>query len=119
MQKDRGPYVGKFNGVGGKLEDSDTDIFTGMVREIYEEIGVKYDTNLLLYLGCIEREEHLIHTFAGIIEENAPCQCESEPTPWVSIEDLHKYDLANPVAVSEYIERAYDAVRYLPETICV
>lgn len=33
--------AGKYNGIGGKLEDSDVDVFHAMAREFEEECGVK------------------------------------------------------------------------------
>lgn len=65
MHKTKGPYPGCLNGVGGKIEDTDLNIFAAAYREIEEETGLSWLN------GDIESLYHLVtEIFPGGTELN-------------------------------------------------
>ena len=79
LLKNRGPYTGAWNGVGGKVEDGEHSYIRSAVREVEEETGVKLIASDLQYLlSCNFMTGTALHVFTGIVDKDAPRQCESE-----------------------------------------
>ncbi len=86
-------HIGKYNGLGGKLE-SHEDVATGMKREIREEAGIECETlslrGTINWTGFGPKGEDwlgfifLITKFSGTPYESNP----EGPLEWVNISDL-------------------------------
>lgn len=67
IKKSRPEYQkGKFNGLGGKLNDNEVPL-DGMIREFKEESGV--DFNGFRKFGTIKGDEFTIHLFTGVTND--------------------------------------------------
>lgn len=88
LLKNRGPYPGLLNGVGGHVEDDETPIVAAR-REIQEETG----TNDLLEMWEWMLTEYFIisevvlHVSYGILQRGADfTQIEDEPLAWYDVD---------------------------------
>ena len=94
--RDDDEHLGKYNGLGGKLE-ADEDVLAGMRREIHEEAGI--DCTALELRGTISwpgfgknGEDWLGFVFLVTAFEGTPFDRNDEgPLEWVPLEKL--YDL--------------------------
>ena len=59
--------AGRYNGIGGKIEASDKDLYAAMEREFKEETG-KECTHWDLF-GYIENSTYRVYCFCGIAED--------------------------------------------------
>ena len=56
------PYKGKYNFVGGKVEENETND-EAAYRELFEETGInyfKYENNLQVYYGILKHDVNLV-----------------------------------------------------------
>lgn len=90
--KKRGFGMGRWNGVGGKLEPGES-IVDGALRETHEEIGV-YAQNLKevaqLAFTFAEKPEsnQLVHVFFSEIWENEPAESEEMKPQWYDVSSI-------------------------------
>lgn len=60
---------GLLNGIGGKIEDSDIIGWYAMVREFYEETGLKTNTEQWLHLINLIGEDWSVEFYCGVESE--------------------------------------------------
>ena len=91
--KKRGFGVGKYNGVGGKLEAGET-VEQAMVRETQEEIGVtpvKFQKHGVLRFDMYYKGEHVledVHVFTATKFKGEPCETEEMCPEWFAFEKI-------------------------------
>jgi ADP-ribose pyrophosphatase YjhB (NUDIX family) len=92
--KKRGFGVGKWNGVGGKVQDGE-DIKTATIREVKEEIGVDIDINNLKRVATIQFSftdnptwNNECHIFTAATWQGDPLETEEMRPQWYSIAKL-------------------------------
>ncbi len=92
--KKRGFGEGKWNGVGGKVEEGET-VTQAVIREAQEEIGVGIDEEHLIARGEIEFSfEHpndmhlLVHIFTTTVWEGTPSESEEMKPVWYSFDSV-------------------------------
>lgn len=90
--KKRGFGEGKWNGMGGKVEEGET-VEQAVIREAQEEIGVGIDEKNLTKRGEIEfsfaspNDTHLlVHVFTTTAWEGTPTESEEMKPEWYSYE---------------------------------
>jgi 8-oxo-dGTP diphosphatase len=64
MKRKKNPYLGLYNGIGGKIEENET-VFECCVRETSEEINVTL-TNPKLLVTCTYPESNTLHKNSNI-----------------------------------------------------
>lgn len=63
IQKNRPEWqAGRFNGIGGHVEDTESHVLA-MAREFYEETGVPISQELWEYRGLMRGEDWVVHVF--------------------------------------------------------
>ena len=91
--KKRGFGVGKYNGIGGKLESGET-VEQALVRETQEEICVtptKYQDHGVLQFDMYFNGEHFledVHVFTATEFEGEPHETEEMCPTWFAMQDL-------------------------------
>jgi 8-oxo-dGTP pyrophosphatase MutT (NUDIX family) len=119
--KKRGFGKGKYNGVGGKLQDGEI-IEQAMIRETYEEIGVRPSTykkvaELSFYFGGSRPNPDFnqkVHVFISESWDGKPLESEEMKPEWVKIDNIplermwadDKYWLPE-VLKGKYVEAAF------------
>lgn len=80
------PYQGKYNLVGGKIEDGE-DLIESAYRELFEETGIaKSDIELQPYIDFIWHPvEMQMHVFIGKLETEVTLVEEVHPLEWIDI----------------------------------
>lgn len=92
QNKKRGPFLNRWNGVGGHLKQAEVPIF-GAVREVSEETGIKtWDLDFICSIR-FHNEVHL-HCFCGRVKMEDVHQIEDEPLQWFSLPEVEKLPLA-------------------------
>lgn len=81
--------AGRFNGIGGKVEDGEFPV-NAMVREFREETGVDTVThNWRMFANVVNKDGSIVHFFVGhMTGVPAITACEEEPVSLFSIRDL-------------------------------
>lgn len=88
--KNRGPYPGKLNGVGGKIEP-DEDPIAGAIREVREETGADVSQNLFRYASLTYYHTQVnLHVFFALVDKTEVHQIEDEPLRWTPVHDVLK-----------------------------
>lgn len=93
---------------GGKVEASES-VEQALQRELHEELGilVKRSTPLISIEHCYADKTVVLHTY--LIDEfsGEPKGCEQQPLQWVTISELHKFELpeANVAIVNALQQR--------------
>lgn len=91
---------GKYNGVGGKIEPSDTSPYFAMAREFYEETGVdtknedwvRYAT--MNFGDDIMGGSAIVHVFSMFNNDMLQCStCEEEVIGIIPMKDLYELPL--------------------------
>jgi 8-oxo-dGTP diphosphatase len=87
IEKKKGPpaVIGKWNAIGGKIEDGETSL-AAMKREFIEETGVSYELAWLRFLR-LEGENWSVdfyHAFANLRVESM----EDEKVSWFTLREL-------------------------------
>lgn len=90
--KNRGPFSGHLNGVGGKIEEYDINPLSGMIREIAEETGlepVDYE-NLKFLVKMTYADDTELNVYYTKLKEKGPGpqQIEDEELHWYRVKDL-------------------------------
>lgn len=92
--KKRGFGAGKWNGVGGKIDEGET-VEAAAVREAYEEIGVVVDPHDLISRSTLRfsfeedaEEPILVHVFFCTRWEGEPTESEEMRPSWYSVDAL-------------------------------
>ncbi|MCL4404828.1 MAG: 8-oxo-dGTP diphosphatase [Candidatus Marsarchaeota archaeon] len=93
--KKRGFGVGKYNGVGGKLEKGET-VEQAMLRETYEEIGVRPQSyekvaEIAFYFGGTKPNPDFnqrVHVFISDSWEGNPSESEEMKPEWVKTNNI-------------------------------
>lgn len=97
MHKNRPEWqVGKLNGVGGKIEEGE-DSAEGMVREVWEETGVRTDKEDWNYFGEIKgkgwRVDLYALVYAGAVDDFSAAT--DEKIEWFEVNNLPDNILGN------------------------
>ncbi len=90
--KKRGFGVGRYNGVGGKLEPNET-IESGAKREAKEEIGVAVGhlskiAELSFYFAHNPAWDQLVHVYVVDTWDGEPAESEEMNPQWFSVADI-------------------------------
>jgi len=85
--KKRGFGTGKWNGVGGKVQEGE-DIAVAALREIKEEIGVTVASDALQLAGVLEFNYSDNHLFMVRQWEGAPSESEEMRPQWYPVHKL-------------------------------
>jgi 8-oxo-dGTP pyrophosphatase MutT (NUDIX family) len=92
--KKRGFGVGKWNGVGGKLEEGETPLMA-VIRETKEEIGVDLKESLLEEVGVLNfyyldkpEWDQIVHVFLAKGWDSEPVETEEMSPAWYSKDNL-------------------------------
>ena len=92
-KKKRGFGVGKYNGIGGKLEPGET-VEQAMIRETQEEIGVtpiNYKKCGVLDFDMYYKGEHIletVHVFICDVFNGEPCETEEMQPAWFDLKAI-------------------------------
>ncbi len=93
-EKKRGFGKGKLNGPGGKLKASETPE-EGIVREVYEEVGISLAESGLHRAGCLTFRfpyeptyDHRVHVFLASQWEGTAAESEEMRPEWFFVHDL-------------------------------
>jgi 8-oxo-dGTP diphosphatase len=85
---------GKFNGFGGKIEESET-IEQAAVRELREEIGIEVQTNDLTRAGLLTFEfpaqpqwDHMVYVFLTHRWQGTPQESDEMEPIWFDVDDI-------------------------------
>jgi len=111
IKRKKPPYIGKYNGIGGKIEGDET-IQECCIRETFEEIGIKIDNPIHLVthiypetIGFNNRNIEL-NVFYDILDE-VPIEENYEGSfHWMNIgfaEDFENKELAGYANISIFI----------------
>jgi 8-oxo-dGTP pyrophosphatase MutT (NUDIX family) len=97
LEKRKGPYVYRINGVGGKIETTDDSPEHGALREVYEETGyLKDDFKRFEKLVTASYPSGtILHVYYGQLKNNNKNyqQKENEPLEWWDIKEVsEEYD---------------------------
>jgi 8-oxo-dGTP pyrophosphatase MutT (NUDIX family) len=91
LRKNKGPWPGKLNFPGGKLEQGES-YMAGAARELYEETGI-YRTELRPLVTEIFPAGNILHVFYVVLDEHEDfMQLETEPLQWYPITQLRRAD---------------------------
>lgn len=90
-QKD--PYQGLYNFVGGKKERDESDL-EGAYRELYEETGISSDD---IHLNHLMSTQYFIdnielQVFYGTLKRDVNLQEEAHPLVWMSLDNHNFFD---------------------------
>lgn len=91
MYKIKGPFPNTWNGVGGKIENSDNNPMEGALREVKEEIGLDANHfNVFKELLILKFPDDVeLNVFYGTVKNNTRAiQMEDEEIAWFNVEDL-------------------------------
>lgn len=105
------PYIGKYNGIGGKIEGNET-IYECCIRETFEEIGIKINNPIHLVthiypetIGFNNKNIEL-NVFYDILDEVPIKDNEEGSFHWMDIsfaEDFENKELAGYANISVFI----------------
>lgn len=90
IEKNRGfeDHIGKFNGVGGKVDPEDQNEYYGAVREIKEETGVDTFGTLKFLLKCNFWEGTELSVYYDVVNQEEVKQIEDETLVWVTVKEI-------------------------------
>ena len=81
-----GPCKGTWNGVGGKLEETDLIVGYGCIREIKEEVGLRLSLDQIVsVVHCKFASGNELYVFGSICEKWQVSQQEDEPIEWFDV----------------------------------
>jgi 8-oxo-dGTP pyrophosphatase MutT (NUDIX family) len=102
LKKNRGPYAGTLNGVGGKVEHDEKAIHRSASREIAEETGILIPATELRFLMVTTFATGVtLHVYTGIIRWDAPKQLESEEILWIPTKDIIQTPVEDPTLAGD------------------
>ena len=80
------PYEGKFNLVGGKIEDGE-DLLLSAYRELFEETGIsRIDVTLQPFIDFIWHPADMtMHVFIGRLNHEVELEEEVHPLHWIPV----------------------------------
>ncbi len=87
-KREKDPYKGKLNLVGGKVEPGENDI-DAAYRELQEETGIKKDDIELKHILNIDYfvDDFVLEIYAGKLNKNVKIIREKNPLLWVDKND--------------------------------
>lgn len=108
------PYLGKYNLVGGKLEENE-DIFDSAYREMQEESGItKEDITLTHVMNMQFMMDHFeLQVFAGKLKREVCLKEEINPLYWIDLSEDFTGDKFAGEGNIQYMLNYIDT--YLPE----
>ena len=82
------PYLGLYNFVGGKLENNETNI-QAAYRELNEETGIEYpDIDLTpLFTTMYHQNEFELQVYFGKLKKNVTLTQEINPLVWMTLDE--------------------------------
>lgn len=93
-KKKRGFGLGKLNGIGGKLEPGELPE-DGIIREVYEEVGLTIPKHALSFAGQItfrfpfmETFDHFVHVFVATDWEGEPIETDEMLPGWFPVNEI-------------------------------
>lgn len=115
IKRNKQPYQGCWNGIGGKIEENETEI-QATIRECYEETGIKLDNPKLLityiYPETNERNKgtnlSVLYDFIDEVKVKPNYEGIYE---WKDIEfalDFNNKELAGLANISQFIKEIFD-----------
>ncbi len=108
-QKD--PYNGLYNFVGGKLENNETRLQSAY-RELYEETGISpQQVTLKEAMSFVYYHlDYELFVASGIINESVPLKSEKNPLLWISTDE--DFEDRNKFAGDGNIQHMLDVLKY-------
>lgn len=101
IEKNRGPCIGKLNGLGGTVEIGET-IPQAMTREFKEESSVYIEESRWNFLGCFMSHRWLVNVFFADAknreEYDSIKTTEDEVVGWYPISSLNEHKNLDPTA---------------------
>lgn len=98
---------GKFNGVGGKVEEEE-DVWQSMAREFVEESGIKTEASDWILVDIIELPEANIWVFCTIVDVTKAKSITDEQVVVYKVRDLPQNRLEN---IEELIDRSIKIIK--------
>lgn len=93
-KKKRGFGMGKYNGIGGKLEPGESPE-EGIIREVHEEVGLTIPAHALRAMGKVTfrfpfhpASDHFVHVFTTTHWEGDPVETEEMQPRWFSFQEI-------------------------------
>lgn len=100
IHRNKKPYIGCLNGIGGKIEPHES-LYGAMIRELYEETGiVEEQTDIIDYMMTISYPSNVeLNVFYIIVDKSFNKQdfsaIDEGTIGWYSIKDEHLLDIKN------------------------
>jgi len=90
LEKKHGPpcVVGKWNGVGGKIEDGESPA-SAMAREFKEEAGQPIGAHNWNHFCTLKSDVHQVHFFAAFVPQFILDGCSAQEDEPVDVFDIH------------------------------
>ena len=93
-KKKRGFGMGKYNGIGGKLEPSESPE-AGIIREVFEEVGLRVPAQALRAVGEITFRfpfkpafDHFVHVFTATQWQGDAVETAEMEPQWFAFQDI-------------------------------
>ncbi len=115
IKRNKPPYKDCWNGIGGKIEENETEI-QAAIRECYEETGIKLH-NPKLFITCIYhktnemKEETTLSVLYDFVDEVSVKPNYEGIYEWKDISfalDFHNKELAGLANISQFVKEIFD-----------
>jgi 8-oxo-dGTP diphosphatase len=86
IKRNKEPYKGKYNGVGGKINDKKELPIEAAYREMFEEVGLSArQTSLKMLLTLNYTTNSTLYVYYGIVDDRVEKKCDEGTLTWFPI----------------------------------